>query len=227
MILVLALFVGMSDSFYTARHPSFRLLRASSGLVGLASSGLVGLEVESDSVGVGIYGGACLEEEGQPVIGPCAVGSTSLLGPVYAGEGYSPLVQAVRTAASGALDEFGGEWRDIVGTGGAYAMHMACMSLSGEVAVPILLKRGFEFDKSDIYGYLPLQRAAIADLGLAAKALIEAGAQHRAESQNEEGTSIASARDLAMKYRSFKVVKVMQQYELQNGISLPDGEYVL
>ena len=228
-ISILTQLVANSHSFCSAHHHHlFLALRGSPRLLTLhlpSTQGLMGLEVESESVGAGIYGGACLEDEDdRPCIGPCALGSTSLSGLVYAGEGYSSLVQAVRTAVSGVLDDFGGEWRDVVGTGGATAMHVACMSQSGEVAVPTLIERGFEFDKNDIYGYTAMQHAAIADLGLAAEALIEAGAQHRARGQNEEGMS---ARDLALRYRSFKVVKVMQQYELKNGISLPEGEYVL
>jgi len=38
---------------------------------------------------------------------------------------------------------------------------------------------------------------------------------------------LASARGLAKRYRSFKVIKAMQDYEISQGLSLPENEYRL
>ena len=71
-----------------------------------------------------------------------------------------------------------------------------------------------------------MQRAAISNLEMAVEALLKEGADHIASSGLEDRGE--SARDFAKKYRSFKVLKVIQDYEENElGISLPEEEYRL
>ena len=80
-------------------------------------------------------------------------------------------------------------------------------------------------EKRDLWGYTPLQRCATNNLAVAAEVLINAGASHTSGS-GVDGTG-ESARDLARRLRSFAVLRVFQQWELAQGMPLPDGEVEL
>ena len=65
--------------------------------------GIEGLEVESDSVGPGIYGGRVVVEDGEVVIGKQYEEHNALPGPVYAGGGYTELSEAIRSGGPDAV----------------------------------------------------------------------------------------------------------------------------
>ena len=62
-------------------------------------------------------------------------------------------------------------------------------------------------------------------LAVGAQALIDAGASHTLPSGTEGRGD--SARQLARRLRSFAVLRVFQQFELAQGLALPDGEIEL
>jgi ankyrin repeat protein len=112
-----------------------------------------------------------------------------------------------------------------VSSGAASPLHVSCMGKVGQYSTKLLISAGGNVDARDSWGYTPLQRAATNDLDEAARALLESGA-----SQTEpSGTELKgeSARDLAKRLRSFKVLKVIQQFEISRNVALPEGEYQL
>lgn len=99
------------------------------------------------------------------------------------------------------------------------------MGKVGQYSTKLLISAGGNVDARDSWGYTPLQRAATNDLDEAARALLESGASQTAPS----GTELKgeSARELAKRLRSFKVLKVIQQFEISRNVALPEGEYQL
>ncbi|GMI08244.1 hypothetical protein TrRE_jg2860 [Triparma retinervis] len=99
------------------------------------------------------------------------------------------------------------------------------MGKVGQHSTIMLIAAGGDVDARDAWGYTPLQRAATNDLDFAARALLESGASQTSPS----GTELKGecARDLAKRLRSFKVLKVIQQFEISKGATLPLGEYQL
>ena len=153
----------------------------------------------------------------------------SLPGPVYAGGGYTELSQAIRKgpleveAALEAAPEMAFE----ISTGGATPLHVCAMSRVGQQSMQRLIdaRHGADLDALDTWGYTALQRCATNGLAAGAMALVAAGASHsRPSGLDGRGES---ARQLALRLRAFGVLKVFQQYELWQGMALPDGEIEL
>ena len=190
---------------------------------------IAGLDAESDSVGPGIYGGGVQRHaDGAVVIGKQYEEHNSLPGPVYDGDGYTEMSQAVRTGPEAVLTLLAArpELKEEVTTGGALPLHVCAMSRSGQRSTAALLAAGVEeVDPVDTWGYTPLMRMATNNLGVGAAALLRAGAD-RLRPSGLEGTG-DSARDLAIRLRSFDVLKEIQRFELQSGLPLPDGEPLL
>lgn len=195
-----------------------------------SSMSLEGLETESDSVGPGIYGGLVQRDvRGGIIIGKQFQEHNSLPGPVYAGGGYTELSQAIRKgpleveAALEAAPEMAFE----ISTGGATPLHVCAMSRVGQQSMQRLIdaRHGAYLDALDTWGYTALQRCATNGLAAGAIALVAAGASHiRPSGLDGRGES---ARQLALRLRAFGVLKVFQQYELWQGMALPDGEIEL
>ena len=82
-----------------------------------------------------------------------------------------------------------------------------------------------DVDAVDTWGYTALQSAATNNLPDAAKALLASGAC-RLRPSGLEGTG-DSARDMALRFRAFGVLRECQQHELALGLPLPDGEIEL
>ena len=101
---------------------------------------------------------------------------------------------------------------DEVTTGGARPLHVCAMSQRGQHSAELLIAAGAAVDPVDTWGYTPLQRMATNDLGVGAAALLRAGAD-RLRPSGLEGTG-DSARELALRLRSFAVLRAMQRYEL-------------
>ena len=91
--------------------------------------------------------------------------------------------------------------------------------------ITVRLERSDDVDATDTWGYTPLQRCATNDLAEGAAALLAAGAS-RLRPSGLEGTG-DSARALALRFRSFGVLRACQQHELAQGLPLPDGEIEL
>ncbi len=194
------------------------------------SMSLEGLDAESDSVGPGIYGGRVQRDaSGSIIIGKQFQEHNSLPGPVYAGGGYTELSQAIRTGPD-EVDRVLGSAPELafeISTGGATPLHVCAMSAVGQQSMARLVKarNGAELDAQDTWGYTALQRCATNGLADGAKVLVEAGASHTRPSGLEGRGD--SARQLALRLRAFGVIKVFQQYELGQGMALPDGEIEL
>ena len=111
-------------------------------------------------------------------------------------------------------------------TGGATPLHMCCMTDAAQHSTPVLVAAaGVDLEARDTWGYTPIQRAATNNLPVAAEALINAGADHRSPSGRE--ATGESARELAQRLRSFGVIRAFQQWEIAQGLELPEGEFML
>jgi len=130
-------------------------------------------------VGPGIYGGRVKRDvNGQIVIGEQYQNHNPRPGPVYAGGGYSPIVQALQSGADAVktlLDKYPDLVNDVT-TGGATPLHMCGMSKRGEQQTALLISRGGDIEAVDTYGYRPLHRMASNNLAIGAQALLDAGA---------------------------------------------------
>ena len=186
-----------------------------------------GLDAESDSVGPGITVAATDRDDGEVVIGQQFEEHNPLPGPVYAGGGYTALSSAIRTSPEevGRVPE-APELAFEVTTGGATPLHVCAMSASGARSMALLVDaRAADVDATDTWGYTALQRCATNNLADGARALLAAGAC-RLRPSGLEGTG-DSARDMALRFRAFGVLRECQQHELAMGLPLPDGEIEL
>ena len=196
-----------------------------------------GLDAESDSVGPGIYGGRVLRDaSGEVVIGKQFEEHNALPGPVYAGDGYTALSAAIRT---GNTDEVRRlliaepELANEVTTGGATPLHVCGMSRAGQRCTQLLCDArawlGYtDVDARDTWGYTALQRHATNNLAVGAQALLDAGASHTVPSGLDvEANPGDSARGLAYRLRAFACLKAFQQFEISQGLPLPEGEIEL
>lgn len=149
--------------------------------------------------------------------------------------GYTELSAAIRTnveATEGVLVRTPELALEIT-TGGATPLHVCGMSSAGEHSTALVLDAcrwlgrasAEDIDVRDTWGYTALQRHATNNLAVGAAALLAAGASHTCAS-GLEGTG-DSARALALRLRSYAVLRVFQQHELAQGLPLPDGEIEL
>mmetsp|Transcript_25113 Transcript_25113/g.82376 ORF Transcript_25113/g.82376 Transcript_25113/m.82376 type:complete len:103 (+) Transcript_25113:827-1135(+) len=102
------------------------------------------------------------------------------------------------------------------------------MSRAGEMSTALLLEAlgaDADVEATDAWGYTPLQRHASNNLAVGAQALLAAGASHTRPSGLEGRGD--SARALARRFRHFATLRVFQQFELERGIPLPEGEIEL
>mmetsp|Transcript_81780 Transcript_81780/g.159630 ORF Transcript_81780/g.159630 Transcript_81780/m.159630 type:complete len:231 (-) Transcript_81780:125-817(-) len=187
-----------------------------------------GLDAESDTVGPGIYGGGVLlDDAGNTVIGQQYEEHNAFPGPVYDGSGYTAINNAVRTSPKVAESLLASTPKlvDQLSTGTATPLHVCAMNERAQHSAVLLISYGAKLEARDGWGYTALQRAATNNLGITAKALIDAGASHSSRSGLDEDGE--SARGLAKRLRSFDVLRVFQQWELSQGLPLPDGEFEL
>ena len=152
-----------------------------------------------------------------------------LSGPVYAGGGYTELSAAIRTGPD-AVDELLRAYPESameISTGGATPLHVCGMSSVGQLSTQRIIdaRGGAELEAVDTWGYTALQRHATNNLATGARALVEAGASHTSPSGLERTGE--SARQLARRLRAYAVLKVFQQFEIAQGLPLPEGEIEL
>lgn len=104
-----------------------------------------GFDPYADRVGPGIYGGHVKRDEcGRVIYGEQYQNHNPRPGPVYAGGGYTPIVQALGLGQK-ALEELLDacpEAVNEVSTGGATPLHMAGMSKRNQEMTEILIRRG-------------------------------------------------------------------------------------
>jgi hypothetical protein len=118
-------------------------MRAKYGAPGRTDS--EGFDPYSDSVGPGIYGGNVKRDaDGKIVIGDQYQGHNPRPGPVYAGGGYAPIVEAMRLGPDALNDLLDAcpEAVNEVTTGGATPLHMAGMSQRNQKGTALLIARG-------------------------------------------------------------------------------------
>lgn len=137
-----------------------------------------GFDPYRDTVGPGIYGGRVQRDElGRVVVGRQYQNHNPRPGPVYAGGGYTPVVEALR--GGGELAALLQKHPDLVNdvtTGGALPLHMCGMGRENQKAVRALVEGGADIEALDTYGMTPLHRMASNNLALGARLLLQAGA---------------------------------------------------
>lgn len=171
-----------------------------------------GFNPYSDSVGAGIYGGRVeRDENGDVRVGAQYQNHNPVPGPVYAGGGYTPMVNAVHDGED-ALKELIDKYPELVNdisTGGAQPLHMCGMSRDGQLRTAYLIARGGDIEAVDTYGYRPLHRMASNNLALGAEALLAGGAQVDAPTGGGRGETALS---IARSAGAADVVKVLAKY---------------
>ena len=151
---------------------------------GLGETDRDGFDPYADSVGPGIYGGQVKrDEEGNVVIGRQYQNHNPRPGPVYAGTGCTAMAKAISSSPEAVQKLVDRTHPDDVTllvnevtTGGANPLHMCGMSRAGQLSTALLIQLGGEVEALDTYGMTPLHRMASNNLGIGAKALLEAGA---------------------------------------------------
>jgi hypothetical protein len=152
-----------------------------------------GFDPYRDTVGPGIYGGIVTRQ--LYYSGKEAVGSSVVIGkqyqnhnprpgPVYAGGGYAPVINAIQQYKAGGsgLETLLRKYPDLandVTTGGALPLHMCGMSRESQYAAGVLIEHGADLEALDTYGMTPLHRMASNNLPIGARFLLDAGADPR------------------------------------------------
>jgi ankyrin repeat protein len=156
-----------------------------------------GFNPYADSVGPGIYGGIVKRDQnGEIIIGEQYQNHNPNPGPVYAGGGYTPIVNALKLgdeALKILLDQYPDLVNDI-STGGATPLHMCGMSRDGQASTAYLIQRGADIEAVDTYAYKPLHRMASNNLAIGAEALLLAGADVYAVTSRRGETAMTIAR---------------------------------
>ena len=135
-----------------------------------------GFNPYSDSVGAGIYGGRVKrDDKGEIIVGEQYQNHNSNPGPVYAGGGYTPMINSLRRGEA-EISKLIDKYPDLVNeisTGGATPLHMCGMSNENQKVTAFLIKRGADINAVDTYGFTPLHRMASNNLAIGAEALLE------------------------------------------------------
>ena len=129
-----------------------------------------------------------------------------LPGPVYAGGGYAPVIEALHDAEK--LREMFSTspnpraLANEVTTGGARPLHSCGMSRTAQLATEFLISQGGEIDALDTYGMTPLMRMASNNLPIGAEALLKYGADPK------------GAKKMAVSSAADDVIKVLADYPI-------------
>jgi ankyrin repeat protein len=132
-------------------------------------------------------------------------------GPVYSGEGYTAMAQAIQRGpdAVKALLAQGADPNEVM-TGGASPLHTCGMSRAGQASTGVLIAAGGKIEALDTYGYTPLHRMASNNLDKGARALLEAGADvNRASGPPYAGETPL---DIALSSGAREVAAVLREY---------------
>eukprot|EP00596_Hydrurales_sp_CCMP1899_P006007 CAMPEP_0119034068 /NCGR_PEP_ID=MMETSP1177-20130426/1116_1 /TAXON_ID=2985 /ORGANISM="Ochromonas sp, Strain CCMP1899" /LENGTH=210 /DNA_ID=CAMNT_0006991277 /DNA_START=195 /DNA_END=827 /DNA_ORIENTATION=+ len=173
-----------------------------------------GFNPYADSVGAGIYGGRVQRDEnGEIVIGKQFQNHNSSPGPVYAGGGYTPMINALKLGeveVGKLLDKYPDLVNEMT-TGGASPLHMCGMSQQNQKVTAYLISRGANIEAVDTYGFKPLHRMASNNLAIGAEALLAAGADPGTRTGSGE-SPLKVARDA----RATQVMMVFEKYGKNN-----------
>ena len=198
-----------------------------------------GFNPYSDSVGAGIYGGRVKrDDKGEIIVGEQYQNHNSNPGPVYAGGGYTPMINSLRRGEA-EISKLIDKYPDLVNeisTGGATPLHMCGMSNENQKVTAFLIKRGANIEAIDTYGFTPLHRMASNNLAIGAEALLEGKALlhhslnaacqlmplnlfatiHCTAGADPEFKTIGRGGETAMKVardaRAYAVITVLQKY---------------
>ena len=174
-----------------------------------------GFDPYGDSVGPGIYGGVVQREEGCVVIGRQYQNHNPRPGPVYAGGGYTPTTQKLKSSE---LQEWFLKYPDLaneVTTGGASPLHNCGMSCLNEKQTAVVIASGGDVEGLDTYGYTPLHRMASNNLADGARALLLAGADPL-----NRGATGELPRDTAQSSAANKVLKVLAEFPTRRQVNV-------
>jgi ankyrin repeat protein len=134
-----------------------------------------GFNPYADSVGAGIYGGRVKrDEKGDIIIGEQYQNHNTNPGPIYAGGGYTPMINALRLGEA-EVGKLLAKFPDLVNevsTGGATPLHMCGMSSQNQKVTAFLIQKGADIEAIDTYGFKPLHRMASNNLAIGAEALL-------------------------------------------------------
>mmetsp|Transcript_13911 Transcript_13911/g.33045 ORF Transcript_13911/g.33045 Transcript_13911/m.33045 type:complete len:245 (+) Transcript_13911:12-746(+) len=169
-----------------------------------------GFDPYADSVGAGIYGGKVKRDaEGNILIGQQYQNHNPTPGPIYSGEGYTEMSNALHKGESAiaALLEKDPALVNEISTGGAQPLHMAGMSQRNQHATEFLISKGGNIEAEDTYGYRPLHRMASNNLAIGAMALCKAGADVNARTSRGE-----TPLSVAMSSAARDVIAVLKQF---------------
>lgn len=176
-----------------------------------------GFDPYADSVGAGIYGGRVQrDKQGMVVIGKQYQNHNRRPGPVYAGGGYTPVNEALKTSRQLKLllEKFPDLAND-VSTGGATPLHMCGMSGANQRAAKILIQYGGDIEALDTYGFTPLHRMASNNLAEGAQALLEAGAN-----PTTRGACGQTPMAIAQSSEAHDVIRVLQGFQTRKDVSV-------
>ena len=133
-----------------------------------------------------------------------------MIGPVYAGGGYTPTIKKIQNNNIKELEEWFDKYPDLVNevtTGGATPLHMCGMSKFGESATTTIIKYGGNIDAYDTYGFQPIHRMSSNNLAIGIEALIIAGSNPLVKTLNGE-----TALQIAKLSRAKDAVNVLQKF---------------
>lgn len=169
-----------------------------------------GFDPYADTVGAGIYGGNVQRDaSGEIIIGTQYQSHNSVPGPIYDCTGYTAMSNALRhgeVEIQAVLDTHPALVNE-VSTGGATPLHMCGMGNENQMATAFLIKKGADINARDTYGYTPLHRMASNNLEVGAKALLDAGADPRAETKHGE-----TPMSIARSSQAGKVASILAQH---------------
>ena len=168
-----------------------------------------GFDPYADTVGAGIYGGIIKRDEfGGIVIGKQYQNHNPRKGPVYAGGGYTPTSQALKSEKE--FLKLVSKYPDLaneVTTGGATPLHMCGMSRANQLRTGVVIEAGGDIEALDTYGFTPLHRMASNNLAVGAKMLLEAGADPL-----NVGKTNTSPMEIAMSSAAMDVIEVLRRF---------------
>lgn len=179
------------------------------------------------------------DETGSIVIGRQYQNHNPRPGPVYAGGGYTPIVNSLRTSSEEDTLRLLRKFPDLVNeisTGGATPLHMCGMGRDNQRRTSLIVEMGGDVEALDTYGMTPLHRMASNNLAIGAAALLDAGADpafeglvHRTPldiAKRSDARDVVALLERRNKMRTDVVVSSLRVVSSQARDERIDGTYV-